>query len=95
MFRQFTASTFDDVKNSGSRILQDSSVRTSEILPVHVDTDCVSITQQADTPPSHTSEDKFSAEKARMESEMDSSDISNVSAANLVRTTYQNFEYTY
>ncbi|XP_074174266.1 S phase cyclin A-associated protein in the endoplasmic reticulum isoform X2 [Rhinolophus sinicus] len=80
---QFTASTFDDVKNSGSRILQDSSVRTSEILPVHVDTDCVSITQQADTPPSHTSEDKFSAEKARMESEMDSSDISNVSAANL------------
>ncbi|KAM5206529.1 S phase cyclin A-associated protein in the endoplasmic reticulum isoform 10-T20 [Hipposideros larvatus] len=80
---QFTASTFDDVKNSGSSILQDNSVRTSEILPVHVDTDCVSITQQADTPPLHTSEDKFSAEKARMESEMESSDISNVSAANL------------
>ncbi|KAF6273362.1 S-phase cyclin A associated protein in the ER [Rhinolophus ferrumequinum] len=82
---QFTASTFDDVKNSGSRILQDSSVRTSEILPVHVDTDCVSVTQQADTPPSHTSEDKFSAEKARMESEMDSSDISNSMAEVLAK----------
>lgn len=82
---QFTASTFDDVKNSGSRILQDSSVRTSERLPVHVDTDCVSITQQADTPPSHTSEDKFSAEKARMESEMDSSDISNSMAEVLAK----------
>lgn len=82
---QFTASTFDDVKNSGSRILQDSSVQTSERLPVHVDTDCVSITQQADTPPSHTSEDKFSAEKARMESEMDSSDISNSMAEVLAK----------
>ncbi|KAM5206525.1 S phase cyclin A-associated protein in the endoplasmic reticulum isoform 8-T17 [Hipposideros larvatus] len=82
---QFTASTFDDVKNSGSSILQDNSVRTSEILPVHVDTDCVSITQQADTPPLHTSEDKFSAEKARMESEMESSDISNSMAEVLAK----------
>ncbi|XP_024906080.1 LOW QUALITY PROTEIN: S phase cyclin A-associated protein in the endoplasmic reticulum [Pteropus alecto] len=80
---QFTASTLDDVKNSGSSTLQDSSVRTSEIHPVHVDAECVSFPQQAGTSPSHTNEDRFSAEKARVESEMDSSDISNVSAANL------------
>lgn len=82
----------DDVKNSGSSVLQDCPVRTSEMLPVHVDTECVSVTQQADTPPLHANEDTFSAEKERIESEMDSSDISNVSAANLVRTTCQNAE---
>nr|XP_023495108.1 S phase cyclin A-associated protein in the endoplasmic reticulum isoform X4 [Equus caballus] len=80
---QFTVSTLDDVKNSGSSFLQDSSVRTSEIPAVYIDTECVSITQQADTPPLQTNEDRFSAEKARIESEMDPSDISNVSAANL------------
>lgn len=85
-------STLDDVKNSGSSFLQDSSVRTSEIPAVYIDTECVSITQQADTPPLQTNEDRFSAEKARIESEMDPSDISNVSAANLVRTTYPNSE---
>ncbi|XP_070360532.1 S phase cyclin A-associated protein in the endoplasmic reticulum isoform X8 [Equus asinus] len=79
----FTVSTLDDVKNSGSSFLQDSSVRTSEIPAVYIDTECVSITQQADTPPLQTNEDRFSAEKARIESEMDPSDISNVSAANL------------
>ncbi|XP_025739692.1 S phase cyclin A-associated protein in the endoplasmic reticulum isoform X1 [Callorhinus ursinus] len=79
---QFTVSTLDDVKNSGTSTLQDSSVRTSEIPAVHIDTECVSITQQADTPPLQAN-DMFSAEKARIESEMDPSDISNVSAANL------------
>ncbi|XP_034849676.1 S phase cyclin A-associated protein in the endoplasmic reticulum isoform X4 [Mirounga leonina] len=79
---QFTVSTLDDVKNSGSSTLQDSSVRTSEIPAVHIDTECVSITQQADTPPLQAN-DMFSAEKAGIESEMDPSDISNVSAANL------------
>ena len=49
------------------------------------------VIQQADTP-LQASEDKFSGEKARIESEMDPSDISNVSAANLVRTTSQNSE---
>ncbi|XP_062946963.1 S phase cyclin A-associated protein in the endoplasmic reticulum isoform X3 [Cynocephalus volans] len=78
---QFTVSTLDDVKNSGSS--QENSVRTSEIPAVHIDTECVSTTQQADTPPLQTSDDKFLAEKARIESEMDPSDISNVSAANL------------
>ncbi|KAM9710942.1 S phase cyclin A-associated protein in the endoplasmic reticulum isoform 5-T5 [Dama dama] len=80
---QFTVSTLDDVKNSGSSFLPDNSVPTSEIPAVHIDTECVSVIQQADTPSLQASEDKFSAEKARIESEMDPSDISNVSAANL------------
>lgn len=81
---QFTASTLDDVKNSGSSsILPDSSVRSSEIPAVQGDTVCVSINQQDDSPPLHTNEERFSAQKARIESEMDSSEISNVSAANL------------
>uniref|UniRef100_A0A8C0TC52 U1-type domain-containing protein n=1 Tax=Canis lupus familiaris TaxID=9615 RepID=A0A8C0TC52_CANLF len=79
---QFTVSTLDDVKNSGSSTLQDSSVGTSEIPGVHIDTECVSVTQQADTPPSQAN-DVLSSEKAGIESEMDPSDISNVSAANL------------
>nr|XP_058911722.1 S phase cyclin A-associated protein in the endoplasmic reticulum isoform X6 [Kogia breviceps] len=78
----FTVSTLDDVKNSGCSFLQDNSVQTSEIPAVHIDTECVSVTQKADTP-LQASEDKFSEEKARIESEMDPSDISNVSAANL------------
>ncbi|XP_064238991.1 S phase cyclin A-associated protein in the endoplasmic reticulum isoform X7 [Aotus nancymaae] len=78
---QFTVSTLDDVKNSGS--IQDSYVRTSEISTVHVDTECVSVMQQASTPPLQVNEEKFPAEKARIENEMDPSDISNVSAANL------------
>ncbi|KAM9183507.1 S phase cyclin A-associated protein in the endoplasmic reticulum [Dugong dugon] len=80
---QFTVSTLDDVRNPGSGFLQDNSVRTSEIPAVHIDTECVSITQQADIPPLQTNEDKFPVEKARIENEMDPSDISNVSAANL------------
>ncbi|XP_032325000.1 S phase cyclin A-associated protein in the endoplasmic reticulum isoform X3 [Camelus ferus] len=80
---QFTVSTVDDVKNSGSTFSQDNSVQTSEIPAVHIDTECVLVTQQTDTPPLQATEDKFSAEKARIESEMDPSDISNVSAANL------------
>lgn len=79
-----------DVKNSGSS--QDSSVQTSEIPAVHIDTEHVLESQQVDIPPLQTNEDKFPAEKARIESEMDPSDISNVSAAHLVRTTYQNSE---
>ncbi|XP_076984583.1 S phase cyclin A-associated protein in the endoplasmic reticulum isoform X2 [Tamandua tetradactyla] len=80
---QFTVSTLDDVRNSGSGFLQDNCVRTSEIPAVHIDIECVSITQQADVPLLQTNEDKFPEEKARIESEMDPSDISNVSAANL------------
>ncbi|XP_014401736.1 PREDICTED: S phase cyclin A-associated protein in the endoplasmic reticulum [Myotis brandtii] len=83
---QFTASTLDDVKNSGSSsILPDSSVRSSEIPAVQGDTVCVSINQQDDSPPLHTNEERFSAEKARIESEMDSSDISNSMAEVLAK----------
>ncbi|XP_047288580.1 S phase cyclin A-associated protein in the endoplasmic reticulum isoform X5 [Homo sapiens] len=78
---QFTVSTLDDVKNSGS--IRDNYVRTSEISAVHIDTECVSVMLQAGTPPLQVNEEKFPAEKARIENEMDPSDISNVSAANL------------
>ncbi|XP_063555121.1 S phase cyclin A-associated protein in the endoplasmic reticulum isoform X3 [Gorilla gorilla gorilla] len=78
---QFTVSTLDDVKNSGS--IRDNCVRTSEISAVHIDTECVSVMLQAGTPPLQVNEEKFPAEKARIENEMDPSDISNVSAANL------------
>nr|XP_060473939.1 S phase cyclin A-associated protein in the endoplasmic reticulum isoform X4 [Panthera onca] len=79
---QFTVNTLDEVKSSRSSTLQDHSLRTSEIPAVHIDTECVSIIQQADMPPLQAN-DIFSAEKAGIESEMDPSDISNVSAANL------------
>lgn len=82
---QFTACTLDDAKNSGSSSLQDSSVRSSEIPAVHADTECVSVVQQDDAPPLHSNEEKFSAEKARIESEMDSSDISNSMAEVLAK----------
>uniref|UniRef100_G1PMH4 S-phase cyclin A associated protein in the ER n=1 Tax=Myotis lucifugus TaxID=59463 RepID=G1PMH4_MYOLU len=83
---QFTANTLDDVKNSGSSsILPDSSVRSSEIPAVQGDTVCVSINQQDDSPPLHTNEERFSAEKARIDSEMDSSDISNSMAEVLAK----------
>ncbi|XP_061037860.1 S phase cyclin A-associated protein in the endoplasmic reticulum isoform X2 [Eubalaena glacialis] len=81
---QFTVSTLDDVKSSGSSFLQDNSVQTSEIPAVHIDTEGVSVTQQADTP-LQASEDKFSEEKARIESEMDPSDISNSMAEVLAK----------
>ncbi|KAK2103468.1 hypothetical protein P7K49_017324 [Saguinus oedipus] len=74
----FTVSTLDDVKNSGS--IQDNYVRTSEISTVHIDTECVSVMQQANTPPLQVNEEKFPAEKARIENEMDPSDISNKSS---------------
>nr|XP_054387021.1 S phase cyclin A-associated protein in the endoplasmic reticulum isoform X8 [Pongo abelii] len=80
---QFTVSTLDDVKNSGS--IQDNYVRTSEISAVHIDTECVSVMLQADAPPLQVNEEKFPAEKARIENEMDPSDISNSMAEVLAK----------
>uniref|UniRef100_A0A8I5NW89 S-phase cyclin A associated protein in the ER n=1 Tax=Papio anubis TaxID=9555 RepID=A0A8I5NW89_PAPAN len=80
---QFTVSTLDDVKNSGS--IQDNYVRTSEIPAVHIDTECVSVMLQAGTPPLQVNEEKFPAEKARIENEMDPSDISNSMAEVLAK----------
>ncbi|XP_047652932.1 S phase cyclin A-associated protein in the endoplasmic reticulum isoform X2 [Phacochoerus africanus] len=82
---QFTVSALDDVKNSGSSFFQDSSGQTSEIPPVHIDTECVSITQQTDTPSLQANEDKFLAENVRIENEMDPSDISNSMAEVLAK----------
>ncbi|KAI5163845.1 S Phase Cyclin A-Associated Protein In The Endoplasmic Reticulum [Manis pentadactyla] len=82
---QFTVSTLDGVKNSGSSFLKDNSEQTSEIPAVHIDTECVSITQQVNTPPLQTNEDMFLAEKARIENEMDPSDISNSMAEVLAK----------
>ncbi|PNJ10887.1 SCAPER isoform 15, partial [Pongo abelii] len=79
----FTVSTLDDVKNSGS--IQDNYVRTSEISAVHIDTECVSVMLQADAPPLQVNEEKFPAEKARIENEMDPSDISNSMAEVLAK----------
>uniref|UniRef100_A0ABI7Y8A5 U1-type domain-containing protein n=1 Tax=Felis catus TaxID=9685 RepID=A0ABI7Y8A5_FELCA len=81
---QFTVNTLDDVKSSRSSTLQDHSLRTSEIPAVHIDTECVSIIQQADMPPLQAN-DIFSAEKAGIESEMDPSDISNSMAEVLAK----------
>ncbi|PNI37963.1 SCAPER isoform 16, partial [Pan troglodytes] len=79
----FTVSTLDDVKNSGS--IRDNYVRTSEISAVHIDTECVSVMLQAGTPPLQVNEEKFPAEKARIENEMDPSDISNSMAEVLAK----------
>lgn len=82
---QFTVNSADDVTSSGPCFLQDNSVGTSEIPAVHVDSECVSVTQQADTPPLQSAEQTFSATKARLENEMDPSDISNSMAEVLAK----------
>ncbi|XP_054986575.1 S phase cyclin A-associated protein in the endoplasmic reticulum [Sorex araneus] len=82
---QFTASAVEDVKNSGPCLFQENSVRSSEIPSVHIDAECGSVTQQADAPPSQTTEHTFSSAKAKIESEMDPSDISNSMAEVLAK----------
>ncbi|XP_073918020.1 S phase cyclin A-associated protein in the endoplasmic reticulum isoform X1 [Castor canadensis] len=71
---QFTVSALGDVRSSASS--QDSAVQASETPDIRMDPECLSIPHPADMPPLQT-------EDARRESEMDPSDISNVSAANL------------
>ncbi|XP_075391425.1 S phase cyclin A-associated protein in the endoplasmic reticulum isoform X2 [Tenrec ecaudatus] len=83
---QFTASAVDDVRNTGGGSLQDTSVCTSEMPAVHVEAKCVLVTQPAvDTHPLQPNEDTLSAEKARIENEMDPSDISNSMAEVLAK----------
>lgn len=82
---QFTVSPLDEVKNPGSSFLQDISVRTPEIPAVHVDSECDSVPQKADTPSLQTVEDTLSTAKERIESEMDPSDISNSMAEVLAK----------
>uniref|UniRef100_H0VG15 S-phase cyclin A associated protein in the ER n=2 Tax=Cavia porcellus TaxID=10141 RepID=H0VG15_CAVPO len=80
---QFTVNTVDDAKSSGSS--QDCSLQTYEIPAVHIDEECVSVTQQADTAPLQTNEENLPPEKERIESEMDPSDISNSMAEVLAK----------
>lgn len=60
----------------------------SEMPPVLTNTDCTSETQQINEASSVTTDtvDWHQAEKHKAETEMDPSDISNVSAARLVRS---------
>ncbi|XP_023568444.1 S phase cyclin A-associated protein in the endoplasmic reticulum isoform X2 [Octodon degus] len=80
---QFTVNTLDDAKSSGSN--QDCSVQTYEIPAVHIDEECVSVTQQADTSPLQINEENFPAEEERIESDLDPSDISNSMAEVLAK----------
>ncbi|XP_038623076.1 S phase cyclin A-associated protein in the endoplasmic reticulum isoform X1 [Tachyglossus aculeatus] len=80
---QFAVCTSDDVRESGNGFLQDSSSHSSEIPAVFIDAECISNAQPTDAYPSQNNTDQFPKEKMKIESEMDPSDISNVSAARL------------
>ncbi|XP_048185951.1 S phase cyclin A-associated protein in the endoplasmic reticulum isoform X2 [Perognathus longimembris pacificus] len=62
---------------------EDASVPAPDVPAAHPDVACVSGTQSADTPPLPPDEAEVCAEHTRIDTEMDPSDISNVSAANL------------
>ncbi|XP_053897142.1 S phase cyclin A-associated protein in the endoplasmic reticulum isoform X5 [Malaclemys terrapin pileata] len=83
---QFTAHTLEDTRNTGNVVLQDSScLQTPEMPAVVIDTEHTSESLQIDESPSLNSGSKepHEALKNKIESEMDPSDISNVSAARL------------
>ncbi|EMP27756.1 S phase cyclin A-associated protein in the endoplasmic reticulum [Chelonia mydas] len=84
---QFTAHTLEDTKNTGNVVLQDSSClqTPSEMPAVVIDTELTSESLQIDESPSliSGSKEQHEALKNKIESEMDPSDISNVSAARL------------
>ncbi|XP_074925629.1 S phase cyclin A-associated protein in the endoplasmic reticulum isoform X4 [Chelonoidis abingdonii] len=83
---QFTAHTLEDTRNTGNVVLQDSScLQTPEMPAVVVDTEHTSESLQIDESPSliSGSKEQHEALKNKIESEMDPSDISNVSAARL------------
>uniref|UniRef100_A0A674K4K3 S-phase cyclin A associated protein in the ER n=1 Tax=Terrapene triunguis TaxID=2587831 RepID=A0A674K4K3_9SAUR len=83
---QFTAHTLEDTRNTGNVVLQDSScLQTPEMPAVVIDTEHTSESLQIDESPSliSGSKEQHEALKNKIESEMDPSDISNVSAARL------------
>ncbi|XP_050822926.1 S phase cyclin A-associated protein in the endoplasmic reticulum isoform X3 [Gopherus flavomarginatus] len=83
---QFTAHTLEDTRNTGNVVLQDSScLQTPEMPAVVIDTEHPSESLQIDESPSMISgsKEQHEALKNKIESEMDPSDISNVSAARL------------
>ncbi|XP_057280123.1 S phase cyclin A-associated protein in the endoplasmic reticulum [Pezoporus wallicus] len=82
---QFTARTSEDSGSTGTPLQEDSLQGVSEMPPVVTNTDCTSETQQRNEASSVTTDtvDWHQAEKDKSETEMDPSDISNVSAARL------------
>ncbi|XP_074088582.1 S phase cyclin A-associated protein in the endoplasmic reticulum isoform X2 [Macrotis lagotis] len=83
---QFTVRPSDDIRNSGSGVVQENSLQNSCEIPVlHVDAECILDTSQIDPSPLQSPTNQFSAEKAQIESEMDPSDISNSMAEVLAK----------
>ncbi|XP_068000237.1 S phase cyclin A-associated protein in the endoplasmic reticulum isoform X4 [Melanerpes formicivorus] len=82
---QFTAQVSEDNGSPGTPLQEDSSQTVSEMLPVLTNTDCTSKTLQINEASSLITDtvDQHQTEKAKAETEMDPSDISNVSAARL------------
>lgn len=72
---------------TGTPMQEDSLKTVSEMPPVLTNTDCTSETLQINGASSLITDtiDRHQTEKAKTETEMDPSDISNVSAARLVR----------
>ncbi|KAM4826387.1 S phase cyclin A-associated protein in the endoplasmic reticulum [Thomomys bottae] len=78
---QFMVSPVEDGKNSGSG--EDASVPALDTHVAHLDAVCILGTQSGDTLPLPPDETELCTEHTRIDTEMDPSDISNVSAANL------------
>ncbi|XP_054243869.1 S phase cyclin A-associated protein in the endoplasmic reticulum [Indicator indicator] len=79
---QFTAQVSEDNGSPGTPLQKDSSQAVSEMPPVLTNKDCTSKTLQINEASSLIT-DQHQTEKAKTETEMDPSDISNVSAARL------------
>ncbi|XP_072484738.1 S phase cyclin A-associated protein in the endoplasmic reticulum isoform X1 [Notamacropus eugenii] len=83
---QFTVHPSDDVKNSGSGLVQENSLQNScEIPLLHVGAESTLDVPQTDPSPVQSPRDQFPAEKAQIDSEMDPSDISNSMAEVLAK----------
>ncbi|KAM9640459.1 S phase cyclin A-associated protein in the endoplasmic reticulum isoform 3-T4 [Morphnus guianensis] len=82
---QFTAHASENNGGTGTPMQEDSSKTVSEIPPVLTNTDCTSETLQINEASSLITDtiDRHQTEKAKTETEMDPSDISNVSAVRL------------
>ncbi|XP_069898917.1 S phase cyclin A-associated protein in the endoplasmic reticulum isoform X1 [Dipodomys merriami] len=78
---QFMVSPVDNGRNSSSG--EDASMSVLDMSAAHLNAVCVSGTQSRDTPSLPPDETAVHAEHTRIDTEMDPSDISNVSAANL------------
>ncbi|XP_068000235.1 S phase cyclin A-associated protein in the endoplasmic reticulum isoform X2 [Melanerpes formicivorus] len=84
---QFTAQVSEDNGSPGTPLQEDSSQTVSEMLPVLTNTDCTSKTLQINEASSLITDtvDQHQTEKAKAETEMDPSDISNSMAEVLAK----------